>query len=342
MRIGMVSDRQCIRVIKESIGLKTLGHKVLGLATVVNFGSNLLDSFNLYSDELSLQRAIRMLDRSVDIWHCHNEPDWFVRVVKEVTKKPVVWDTHDLESLRAGEPPMQDELDAMNMADGFIHVGEGIRKYTEELHPVILKKPNVTIHLFVNAPYIQEVNMAPSWGSIVYEGGLSTEGEKVWPDGSKGYNFRYWYPVFKAFIAQGYNVTALAAGEDYSNMVYQSIGVALMPYLAFPVMLNAMQPFGFGVVGAATDFPIVQYALPNKLFEYISQGVVPITINARECAKFVTANECGIVLSSADNIKEQLEPGPKLRQRVLELRHELVMENQIHQLVRFYHEVLGG
>lgn len=340
MRIGMVSDRQCIRVIKESIALLTLGHKVLGLATKVNFGSNLLDSFNLYSDDISLQRAIKMLDKSVDIWHCHNEPDKFVRLVKEVTKKPVVWDIHDLESIRAGEPPMQDEIDCMNMADGFVHVGDAIRKYTEDLHPVIKDKPGATIHLFVNRPYVQDICPSPAWGSFVYEGGLSTEGEKVYPDGSKGYNFRWWYPVFATMIKAGYNVTALAAGEDYSNMVYQSIGVALMPYVPYPVMLNAMQPHGFGLLGAATDFPIIQYAVPNKLFEYISQGVVPVTINARECAKFVTANECGIVLTSTDHLKEQLEPGPRLRQRVLEIRRELIMEDQIHRLVDLYRSLL--
>jgi hypothetical protein len=341
MRLGFISDRQCIRVVKEGVALMTLGHKVTSIAQQACFGYNLFDSFSLYRDQTGLQRTIRALDPSIDIWHAHNEPDYFVRLIKEVSDKPVVWDIHDLESLMAGEGVKEDEDDCMHMADAFVHVGDGIREYTEKLHPIIKDKPAITLPLYINEMfYSKEYCLKPSWSSIIYEGGLSVEGFKKLEDGTIGTNYRWWYPVFEMFIKGGYNVTAMASGDDYQKLVYQSLGVTLYPDVSYPVMLNGLQPYGFGLVGAYTSFPVMELAMPNKLYEYISAGVVPVVVNAAECAKFVTANECGIVLKSADHLSEQLRPGPKMRKRVLEMRQTMLMENQIHNLVRLYRQLL--
>ena len=307
----MVSKRQCIRVFKEGLALTQLGHKVIGVTQNLSFGSNLLDGALVYKNDFDLQRTIKAIDPLVDIYHAHNEPDNFVRLLKEVTDKPVVWDIHDMESLRQGGVATQDEADSMNMADAYVHVSEPCRVYAENNYPTA--KPSIVLYSYVNAQFIPErVCMRPSWSTFVYEGGLSVKGFEK--DGEiVGTNLRWWYPVFKLLIDAGYNVTAFGAGDDYEDMLYQSLGVFLCPNVPYPIMLNGMEPCGFGLVGAFTSFPLMEAAMPNKLFEYISQGVVPVVLNATEAAKFVQENECGIILTQPDHIEEQISVGPKLR-----------------------------
>jgi glycosyltransferase involved in cell wall biosynthesis len=123
-------------------------------------------------------------------------------------------------------------------------------------------------------------------------------------------------------------------------LLYQGLGVFLSPYMPYPVMLNGLQMHGFGLVGAFTSFPLMEAAMPNKLFEYIANGVVPVVLNATEAAQFVTANKCGIVLTSQDHLEEQLAPGPDLRKNVLEIRGAMLMEDAIHPLVSLYRSLL--
>jgi glycosyltransferase involved in cell wall biosynthesis len=338
MRIAMVSARQCIRVFKQGLALSNLGHKVIGVTKQLSFGHNLLDGCMVYQNDFELQRTIKAIDPLIDIYHAHNEPDNFVRLIKEITNKPVVWDIHDLESLRKGGVADADEADSMNMADAFVHVSEPCRIYAENSYGN--KAPSIVLYSYVNEQFIPDgICKRPSWSTFVYEGGLSVKGFEK--DGEiVGTNIRWWYPVFKLLIDSGYNVTVFGAGDDYSDLLYQSLGVALQPNTPYPVMLNGLQPCGFGLVGAFTSFPLMEAAMPNKLFEYISQGVVPVVLNATEVAKFVQENECGVILTQPDHIEEQISIGPKVRQRVLDMRRSLTMENQIHKLVELYRSLL--
>lgn len=338
MRIAMISRRQCIRVFKESFALTTFGHKVIGVSTnPTSYGSNLLDAQVMYRDDFTLQRTIKAIDSSVDLYHAHGDPMNLVRLIKEVSNKPVVWDDHDIESLRTGVID-QDEYDSYAMADAFVHVSEPCRAYAESIHKT--GKPTLVLYSWINDKYVsKDVCMRPSWSSFVYEGGLSSEGFKKEND-IIGTNMRWWYPVFKLLIDNKYNVTAFGAGDDYTDLKYQSLGVVLHANVPYTIMLNALQPHGFGLVGAFTTFPLMEAAMPNKLFEYISAGVVPVVLNAGEAAKFVVDNECGIVLNSSDNLEGQISPGPTLRKRVLEMRHSLVMEEQIPKLIQLYRSIL--
>jgi glycosyltransferase involved in cell wall biosynthesis len=334
----MISKRQCIRVLKEGLALTSLGHKVIGVTSQTSFGHNLLDATVLYQNNFDLQRTVKAIDPIVDIYHAHNEPDNFVRLIKEISDKPVVWDAHDIESLRVGGKQDQDEIDSFSMADAFVHVSEPCRAYAEKMYGS--SKPSLVLYSWVNEQFTPKgICLRPSWSTFCYEGGLSVQGFEQDGD-THGVNLRWWYPVFQLLIQNGYNVVAFGAGDDYGDLLYQELGVFLQPNVPYPIMLNGMQPCGFGLVGAFTSFPLMEAAMPNKLFEYISQGVVPVVLNASEAAKFVTENECGIVLQSPENLEAQISPGPKLRKRVLEMRWLMLMENQIHSLVKLYRSLL--
>jgi len=80
--------------------------------------------------------------------------------------------------------------------------------------------------------------------------------------------------------------------------------------------------------------------MPNKMFEYISQGVVPVIAHASEASKFAEEHGVGITITSPDNLKEQLKDGPKIRENILKKRHELTMEKHIDPLIELYEELL--
>jgi hypothetical protein len=81
-------------------------------------------------------------------------------------------------------------------------------------------------------------------------------------------------------------------------------------------------------------------AMPNKLFEYMSQGVVPLILNAAEAGKFCRENGgIGVEVESLDDLHEILLAGRVARERILATREEMVMENHIQPLIDLYEEI---
>ena len=52
-----------------------------------------------------LEQSIITLDPLVDLWHVHNEPDFPVYLVRKHSKKPIIYDIHDLASRRDKKYP---------------------------------------------------------------------------------------------------------------------------------------------------------------------------------------------------------------------------------------------
>jgi hypothetical protein len=306
---------------------------------MATFGFNIFNSQTLYSDRDMLRRSVEKAAKTADLFHVHNEPDWIVEDVRVSTDKPIVYDVHDLDSLRWQREPNQDELNAFDMSDGWVHVSEPCRLEAEKLHGNT--KPHTTIPSYVNDVfYGPDPAGDVSWSSIVYEGGLATTDElPSHRDNEKGTNFRNYLPVVKAFADEGYNFM-LYSSANVQEGAYENVGGVLGGKLGYSTMLTAIRPYGFGLVGATVDYPIMQMAMPNKLFEYISQGVVPVCYNASTAADFCEEHGIGIRLDGLDNLKEQLADGPACRERILAKRHDWTMEKHIDDVQGLYMEVL--
>jgi len=307
------------------------------IGMIATFGFNAFDTFMLYSDRDMLLRSVKQADRTADLFHVHNEPDWLVPLVRSVSNKPIIYDIHDLDSFRWQRDPYQDEIDSFCMSDGWIHVSEPCRIEAEKIHGN--GKPAEVLPSYVNRVFYNENIGSVSWDSIVYEGGLATTDDLPAHREERGTNFRNYVPVVKAFADEGYNVT-LYSTSPVTKGVYENVGGVVMSQLPYTSMLSALRPHAFGLVGAARNYPLMQAAMPNKLFEYISQGVVPVCYNADTAADFCEEHGIGIRLTSLDNIREQLADGPAIRERLLEKRHEFVMEDNINAISNLYLEVL--
>jgi hypothetical protein len=309
-------------------------------ASMLNtFGFNIYDTQMTWSDRPMLKRAIARADKDTDIFHVHNEPDWLVPDVREMTDKPIIYDIHDLDSFRWQRDPNQYEVDSFAMSDGWVHVSEPCKVEAEKLHGNT--KANRTIPSYVNEVFYGPESAGDvSWSTIVYEGGLASTSEL--PDhreGERGTNFRNYLPVVEAFTDQDYNFSIYSTNQVEDGK-YEDLGATITTRLPYTHMLTAIRPFGFGLVGAAADYPLMQAAMPNKLFEYISQGVVPVCYNADTAADFCEEHGIGIRLDGLDNLKEQLADGPACRERILAKRREWTMEKHISTIQDLYMEVV--
>lgn len=349
LNICMISNRGCIRVIKEAIMLKAAGHNVSLLSMQMPQGARFFDNVRLFDNSLQLSLTVKALD--VDIFHVHNEPDSFVKVVRESAnpKTPVIYDAHDIESMRSpiDQTPTQDEIDAYKYADGIVHVSEPCRTFAEDKHGKT--KPTIIIYSKVNSCFLPDPNMLvanPCYESLVYEGGVSTHGPRPNEDGTHGVQLRHMTQVFARFIQQGFCVSIFPVPAiPSSNLMYEAMGCYVAKPVVYPSMLNALGPHGIGFVGSVYDSPLMQAAMPNKLFEYMSRGVVPICLNAGEASKYVTERNCGYALESIEQLNDIRALTKDImvrRQNIIDRHGELEMETQTDTLVDFYEEVANG
>lgn len=312
------------------------GHQVDAAAAGHGFGNNIYTIAYTYSELSQLRRIIEQ--SPADILHVHTEPDWIVPFVKEhAGGRPVVMDVHDPDSMRTCQAPTPVEVAAFEAADAIIHVSEPCRVYSEKIHGAT--KPTIVLYSYVNGEFYR-ASKDVNWFSMAYEGGLTS---KV-SDEHGLHQYRNLQTVVQKFIEGGYNVSLFAAGTAEIDLSYENLGAMMVRDLTYPAMLAGIRNHAFGFVGTPSPVLIMRAAMPNKLFEYISQGVVPVCFNADTAGEFVQRNGIGIWLKDEDDLNhlpEKLSRGPVLRRNLLRVRDRWKMETQAEALEAFYQSLLG-
>jgi hypothetical protein len=340
--IGMVSAHACIRILKYAIALRAEGHTVILLTsdreTHGHFNYDFIVRYNNGDQFIS---ALRSLSSTVDLWHVHNEPDSLVPVVRQTCPQSIIiYDIHDPNHLRGELYASQDEINSMEMANAYIHVSDKCLELTNQKFPNT--KPSIVIHSYVNRMFMVEstrLPQEPCWNSIVYEGGLMSEPPQKAPSGEVTINLRYLPAIFSSLISQKFHVHIHPAA-DQNYTVYFGVGAFVSPATTYPNMLVSLRPHGFGFVGAAYKSPLMDAAMPNKLFEYMSQGVIPIVYNADTAARYVTENRCGYAIEDIRDTRSKLIDYKQTRKNVLDLRRTMFFETQTNKIVDFYNQVL--
>lgn len=331
MRILHVSQYSDIRAFKQALIMADRGHEVDILSpSVQNFGGNIYNSAMVYLSDKQLENSIR--NSMADVIHVHTEPDWLVSKVKTCAgDRPVIFDWHDPESIRHGGDPLESEKQAFADADAVIHVSDGFRYLCEKTHGVG-KKPITVIHSLVPDVFYKHIQSV-SWDSICYEGGLSNAGHTD----PKFYHYRNLEYVVDKFIEAGYNFSLYTTANSEIGNTYDMMGAFVCRGAYYGNMLAGLRVHGFGFVGTAAVMKLLNNTLPNKLYEYISQGVVPVCWNAEESGRFCEQNGIGINLTGdLDDLRERLKEGPALREKLLKVNRNFAMESEAEKLERFY------
>jgi len=333
MHIFHISSRSDIRAWKQSTIMLDRGHDVDFAGPVDGFASNTYTRCYLYTDNKQLERTIR--ESGADVIHVHSDPNWLVPLVKRAAgDRPVIHDVHDPESMRTGKTPDVHEVEAMKCADAIIHVSKTCRAWSEKVHGN--GKPTEIIYSMMPQSLYAEARVA-NFSAVCYQGWLTSA--SIAPEGLA--YFRNMQYVVEKFIAQGYHFSLFAAGDYELDLSYEMMGAFLTRHLNYTTMLKGLRLHGFGIVGSPVVTPIIKGAMPNKLFEYISQGVVPICWNAEEAGEYVEELGIGFHLhDELDNLREKLKDGFKVREKLLRVRRDIAMESQSDKLESFYKSLI--
>ena len=84
------------------------------------------------------------------------------------------------------------------------------------------------------------------------------------------------------------------------------------------------------------------WAMPNKLFEYITAGIPVIALYMNEVGEFIKEHELGVVIESVKDIPKIYDQHEYYREKVKEKRHLFTMETQVAKIEKLYEKVLGG
>lgn len=352
IKILEVGKHTCIRVIRQSEALKSVGYEVDCLSGKLSYGTDVFDKLYFYHNERQFKNHLKDLEGKYDIIHVHNEPDEMVTWSKECfgdeNCPKIIHDVHDADMIRRGYIPIPERL-AFNNADAVIYVSESIQRMCNQVHNV-----SVPTMVLYNYPTQRMINDTPvDWDNVnsrhglVYEGGVNPIGDsKEIRQMNIVFKYRDLFPIFQQLIEQGNEVHVYAGNSDAYN-TGQFSGAILHPPTRFDILLKEMTRFKYNLLIFNNEDKKqnqVNYTTPNKLWDGLASGLPSIACWCDETEKYVAKHNIGWRF---DNIKaigncssidlEYMEKVEEVRKK----REELIFENQVGLLENLYAEVLG-
>ena len=342
LKVVKIARHCCIRVQKMALPLMEEGYEVHCISHRIPSYADRYETLSLYQDVDQLYSAIR-LHPDADIFHCHNEPNWFVSAVKSVfPNKPVVLDMHDSMLIRvAPEDESQnrisvDERNNAQLADALVFVSDPMavtcrREYGLE-QPFIILPSYVPKGFYKIDPW--------KWlGGITYEGRIDLP-EEIGTEELKFFSYCDYKELAKALAEKQIPFHLYTPRKDGKiQEAYKGIAHWRGSY-PFDDLIRKLGRHNWGIIGNLQAHLAWQAAMPNKLFEYLAAGIPVIALNASEGGKFLDDTGMGINVNSVDEIVARWTEHRKCREKVFKHRHEWSMERHIHLLEELYEKII--
>lgn len=347
LNIVMISGHGCIRVHKMAIPLIEKGHNVHLIASKMSGFWEQYKTFTLCYDTEHFLNTFKVFADTgkVDVFHCHNEPSWFVSALKEMTNIPVILDIHDsylarttpeeaTEGLDRGDIHIRvtaEERNNFQLADGLVYPGEYFRETVSTEYK--LDQPSLTLPSYVPKRLYK-------YQSRDWHGGLVYEGKVNLPEENKGAHTGFSYCDYTDLAHKTNNMKMdfhIYAGrmDEKFKKHYWDIAFLHKPLL-YDEMLDSIGRHDWGLVGNTTKTREWDVAMPNKLFEYLATGVPVVSMNASDCSKFLTETGMGITVDSPEELGERWREHRDTRKKVFRHRQDWSMNAHINKLEDFY------
>jgi len=349
LNIVMVSGHGCIRVHKMAIPLIERGHSVHLISMQTTLFWEQYKTFTLCTDVEQIIEAIRIYAASgrIDLFHCHNEPSWFVTAIKEVTEIPVILDVHD--SYLARSTPEEanivreqgkvhiretsEERNNFQLADGLVFPGDAFRKLVSD--EFALDQPALTLPSYVPKRFYNY--KARDWhGGLVYEGKVNLPTETT--GANTGFSYCDYTDVATRAAAMGMDFHIYAGRVDDKLRKHYADRALLHKPLYYDELLNSVSRHDWGLVGNSIPTREWEVAMPNKLFEYMAAGVPVVAMNATDCAAFVVGEGVGISVEGPEELGSRWREHRDLRKALIKRRQNWSMNEHIYKLESFYRD----
>ena len=345
MNILFVTYNTCARAAKEARALESAGHQVIILQHVAVSEEILyateLSSF--YGADQDLLERISYFGDWAEVIHVHNEPSWMVKAAATVRDMvcplvPVIFDVHDLDSMREDGSVDKDEEPAIRAADAFIFPSKAYKAGIGSKY-IIGSMPQRVIYSMCSRNDIV-TDPLPRVNGIVYEGAIVAPVKNFNPQ-TPGYKkYRDYTDLTKKLTASGIPFHLYGVRNEFQPS-YLAAGAVVHGMHRFPDMMRQLSRYDWGLCGHLDSHPQWQKAMPNKLFEYIAAGIPVISINAGEVSEFVVNNCFGssaLHFSYLIKVLKDKKWREICAESIRENRHKFTMESQVPEIEALYAE----
>lgn len=338
MRILMLSDHCCIRVIKQTNVLIDAGHMVAMMHRRVA-NNELIPSLawqTFYDTEENLRTKLAGLGPQYDVIHVHNEPSRLVTVARECCPTAaIVYDCHDLDMCRH-DLATGEEARAFFDADAAIFPSHTYEALAIARYKLAI--PTATVFSWLTGEFASLIRRFAYQGGMVYEGSCRVDtGKLLYLD----------YRPVAQHCHDNDIPLAMIQADQTSTWHYQNAGAATFGPFEYVKMLSELTRYGWGVCGPGT-LPSLQWVrtVPNKLFEYVAAGL-PVVCwpDHGEVAQIVRESGVGFVLANPQELtRAKWQAINAERERyvaaVVDARQRWRMENQLPQILDIYNQAL--
>ena len=337
--ILFVQEFPCIRNYKMANALRSRGHQVTLAYTKARLSQVYKGmSDDVYTDNIKLAdfRSIWRLAANYDLVHCHNEPD-VLTVAAMAGGTPVVHDTHDLISLRAGGDPSLTFLEgvANKGADGRIYTTPYQLEEAQTLYGA--SSPNLVFFNYVaksDLPPYRRAKLSSQDDRIhmVYEGGL-------------GAQHRNFLDIFQGLAQRGVHVHIHPTRYDQDLAAH----LEKFPLLHYnqpaspKQIIEIMTQYDIGLIPFNIEQGNKRFldsTIANKLFEYLAAGLPVMAAKLNSYIKYFQKNPVGMTFDSVDDIINGLPTMKRITESVDFSQQIFTFEDEIEKVERFYLEVL--
>lgn len=343
--ILFVQNTACIRTHKIATLMKKNGYKVFLLYTMAPPEINNAEFAEVYNGIYTFYTWKALIDfvenSDFDIVHSSNEPDILTNLLL-LTKKHIVFDTHDMMSLRKTENTEKLILEfiANTACDGNIYTSNLVCNIAKKKFGLtdkeiiawentVLEQEEITI----KHPKLSNVD-----GEIhcVYEGGIV---------GNDRLSHRYFEDIWKKIADCGIHIHFYSQ-SDYQYCKELEGKSKYFHYegnLGIKILIQEMTKYDCGLLLLNINDQNETYlttASPNKLYEYINANLPVVVGNVKTLVDFVEKYGVGKKLNMEDDIKEQIADISRI---IIEdnflTKNKLTMMSRSQELIDFYERV---
>ena len=341
LKIVKIAQHCCVRVEKEALCLLRSGYNIHIIANRIPQYANTYSSLTIQHDPEQLYAAIKF-HSDADIFHCHNEPSWFVTAVKNMLpNKPVVLDVHDSMLIRVKPNDENctritaDERNNFQLADALVFASDSMAEVCKREFD--LNQPSIVLPPYVPG-FLYRLDAFKYLGGIVYEGRVDFPDEN--PPELNFFDYCEYTKLASELHKQKMPFYIYTTSEKQGNNKWYSETTVWRNAKNYDDLIRKLGSHDWGLLGNIDEHPAWDHAMPNKLFEYLAAGIPVIAINAKEAGEFIEAHGFGMSVKTVEEIKQRWDENRECRKQVAQHSFDWCMEKKIQPLKDLYKKLI--
>lgn len=345
--ILFVQNAACIRTHKIAFTLKEQGYDVYLLYTLCPPEDGNSDFTGIYKRIFGFTSANAIQNfiakSEFDVIHCSNAPDLLASIALGTTK-PIVFDTHDMNSLWGFDSIEELTLEfiANKYSDGNIYTSQAVvdiaRKKFDLENKEVMCLENVVLRQVDLKYTLDKLSLLDRQIHCVYEGGINFDDPN---------SDRYYIELWKRLTDEGIHIHFYSQTNPKKCIEYEKESKYLHyeGNLGSMDLIKEMTKYDCGLALFNVNDKnrlFIETATANKIYEYLNSRLPVIVGGLKNYTNFVLENNVGIGLDYTRAIRPQIEEACTsivVDENFLE-KNGLTMISKGKELVDFYERVI--